>query len=161
MLGVFGTGEMVEKLSKKVEDKLFTECDNSCAICGIRDQRALTVHHIEHAGKSVDNSYDNLIVLCHNCHTTYHQGKGLAKSDIQKVKRRLIAKTLTQFGLNALKEAKRKGQVFGSPYILNHLVEMHYLKFHESLMGAGADQIVTGEYLITPKGESLLSKWKL
>lgn len=148
-------------ISQMVEDRLFTECDNSCAICGIRDQRALTVHHIEHGKGSVDNSYDNLIVICHNCHTTYHEGKGIAKSEIQRVKRHLIAKTLTQFGLNALKEAKRKGQVYGSPYLLNHLVEMGYLKFHASLMDVGPDQVVTGEYVITTKGKSLLNKWKL
>jgi hypothetical protein len=146
-------------LDKKIEEKLMFETDGSCAICGIKDQRILTIHHIDHEEKLKDNSYENLIVVCHNCHTSYHQGKGLKLIDIKRIKKRLISKTLTQFGVNALKEAKRKSLVSGAPYLLSHFVEMGYLTFHELLMGS-EDRADINEYKITEKGKTLLAKWK-
>ena len=147
-------------MNKNVEERLFAETDGGCAICGIRDQRVLTIHHINHENKKSDDSYDNLIVLCHNCHTSYHQGKGLKITSIKKIKKRLIQKTLTQFGVNALKEAKRKKSVSGAPYLLSHLLEMGYLSFSEILIGE-PDRVDIGIYEITDKGKELLSKWKL
>ena len=147
-------------MNRKVEERLYAETDGGCAICGIRDQRVLTIHHIDHKNKKPDDSYDNLIVLCHNCHTSYHQGKGLKISEIKKIKKRLIQKTLTQFGINALKEAKRKESVSGAPFLLSHMLEMGYLRFHELLMG-DPDRFDICIYVITKKGEDLLNKWKL
>ena len=146
-------------MSKHVEEKLYAETDGGCGICGIRDQRVLTVHHIDHQETPPDDSYENLLVLCHNCHTSYHQRKGLKKPEIVQIKKRLIQRTLTQFGVNALKEAKRKGIVSGAPYILNHLVEMGYLKFDDIIMG-NPDQFEIGLYQITDSGEELLQKWR-
>ncbi len=143
----------------KKEERLFAETDGGCAVCGIRDQRVLTVHHINHENNDLDNSYDNLVVICHNCHTSYHQGKGLEKSEIKKIKKRLIQRTLTQFGVNALKEAKRKSSVSGAPYVLSHLVDMGYLDFDELLMG-DPDRFDICVYKITDNGKELLDKWK-
>jgi len=147
-------------MNKKVEERLYAETDGGCAICGIRDQRILTIHHIEHENKKPDDSYDNLIVLCHNCHISHHQGKGLKKTELKKIKKRLIQKTLTQFGVNALKEAKRKKSVSGAPFLLSHLLEMGYLKFDELLMG-DPYRFDICIYVITKKGNDLLVKWKL
>lgn len=147
-------------MANKIEEMIFAETDGGCAVCGIRDQRVLTKHHIDHENKKKkDDSYDNLIVLCHNCHTSYHQGKGVKISEIKKIKKRLIQKTLTQFGVNALKEAKRKKSVSGAPFLLNHLIEMDYLKFDELLMG-DPDRFDICVYEITEKGKELLKKWK-
>jgi len=82
------------------------------------------------------------------------------KSEIKKIKKRLIQKTLTQFGINALKEAKRKESVSGAPFLLSHMLEMGYLRFHELLMG-DPDRFDICIYVITKKGEDLLNKWKL
>src|SRR4051812_48976836 len=93
-----------------VDDLLFAEVDNSCAGCGHRDSRALTVHHIDEA-KPKNENYDNKIVLCHNCHQCHHEEKGLTHEQVRTIKRRLIIKTLTRQGLNAMKQAHRKGVV--------------------------------------------------
>ena len=74
------------QIGRQVEDRIFQEAENGCAICGLKDSRALTIHHIEHELAEVDNSYDNLILLCHNCHHMYHDGKGLSKADIINLK---------------------------------------------------------------------------
>lgn len=155
-------------IRKAVKDRVYLETDNGCGFCGLRDSRALTIHHIEHGGK-IDNSYDNLIVLCHNCHTMYHQNKGVSKSQIRGVKRRLILKTLTPLGLNAIKLCKRKKFIAGNPFTLSHLVELGFLKKVDvnSWIGIENDEGKETEieidviYEITEKGKSFCKKWSL
>jgi 5-methylcytosine-specific restriction endonuclease McrA len=89
-------------------DWLYGETDDACGICGTRGPDRLTVHHID--GNRSNNVYENMIVLCHNCHHQYEQGKGLSLDKIVERKRHLIVKTLTQYGLNALKIADRNNQ---------------------------------------------------
>lgn len=109
-----------------VEDLLQHETDGSCANCGFRDSRALTIHHLEQ-GDVKSEDYDNKLLLCHNCHQCHHQNKGPSKEELLSIKRRLIIKTLTRPGLNALKEAYRRSLVVAMPFLVNHLVEMGYI----------------------------------
>lgn len=150
-----------------VEDLLFVETDGGCANCGLKDARTLTIHHLDQTPQKSED-YDNKIVLCHNCHTCHHQGKGPSANELQDIKRRLIIKTLTRPGLNALKQAIRKGRVVAMPFLLNHLVEFGYLKFEEPLssLGIGDDGngdggIINAIYSITSAGRELLGKWNL
>jgi hypothetical protein len=153
------------QINRHVEDRLYIEAENGCAICGSKDNRSLTIHHIEHDLKEPDNSYDNLIVMCHNCHTPYHQEKGITKNEIRKIKRRLIIKTLTPFGLNALKVANRKNLVVGSPFTLLHLVELGLLEKRDLISSYSNDDgnevDLEVEYQITEKGRALYEKWAL
>lgn len=43
-----------------------------CAICGLEEKCCLQVHHVDENRKN--NSVDNLIVLCANCHNRVHRG---------------------------------------------------------------------------------------
>ena len=148
------------------EDLLYAETDRTCACCGHRDTRALTIHHIEQS-KPKDESYDNKIVLCHNCHTCHHSDKGPTKGEIVDLKRRLIRKTLTQQGLNALKAAYRKGHVTAPPFAVNHLVEMQFLSYERPVHIYAADdswiehEEVSAIYGITEHGKQLIEKWGL
>ncbi len=143
------------------EELLFSETDGACAYCGIKDYRILTIHHIIQQ-EPKDESYDNKIVLCHNCHHLYHQGKGPSQNDLFTIKKRLICKTLTQQGVNALKEAYRNGLVVASPYLVNHLVESQFLKFTEYLSSYENDrQIIDAVYELTDKGKKFTEKWSL
>jgi len=143
------------------QELLFSETDGACAYCGIKDYRVLTIHHIIQQ-EPKDESYDNKIVLCHNCHHLYHQGKGPSQNDLFAIKKRLICKTLTQQGVNALKEAYRKGLVVASPYLVNHLVESQFLKFTEHLSSYENDrQIIDAVYELTDKGKKFTEKWSL
>jgi len=143
------------------EEMLFSETDGSCAYCGIKDYRVLTIHHIIQQ-EPKDESYDNKIVLCHNCHHLYHQGKGPTKDDLVAIKRRLICKTLTQQGVNALKEAFRNGLVVASPYLVNHLIELQFLKLSDTLMEYETErQIINAVYELTEKGKRFTEKWDL
>lgn len=159
---------MAVAIRKAVKDRLYLETDNGCGLCGLRDARALTIHHIEHNG-TIDNSYDNLIVLCHNCHTIYHQHKGITASQIREIKRRLILKTLTPLGFNALKLCKRKNFIAGNPFTLSHLVELGFLKKVGVNSWVGIEDDEGNEshiemdvvYEMTEKGKSFCQKWRL
>lgn len=157
------------QIRKQVEDRLYLESDNGCGFCGLRDLRALTIHHIEHDdGKNVDHSYDNLVVLCHNCHNIYHQKKGITKSQIIETKRKLILKTLTPLGISALKIAARKKIVAGVPFTLMHLVELGLLEEIEvngwsvaEFDGKEIEVATDAIYEITSKGKQFYKKWKI
>ncbi len=143
------------------EELLFSETDGACAYCGIKDYRVLTIHHIIQQ-EPKDESYDNKIVLCHNCHHLYHQEKGPSQDDLFVIKKRLVCKTLTQQGVNALKEVYRKGLVVASPYLVNHLVELQFLKFIEYISSyENENQIINAVYELTDKGKKLTEKWSL
>lgn len=147
----------------RVEEYLWSETDDACALCGCRERRALTLHHID-ANKR-NNEYDNRIALCHNCHQRHHDEKkrDITAKQIKDRKRRLIMKTVTQCGLNALKLAKRKGHVIGAPYLLNHLVDLGLLKrdndWEVASVDGERDIVVTCQYSIKSKGKGLLDRW--
>ena len=151
----------------KTDDLLFIETDGACACCGTHDTRALTIHHIDQASPK-DESYDNKIVLCHNCHQCHHDGKGPTEEELKEIKRRLIVKSLTQLGLNAMKQAYRKPYVVAMPFLVIHLLERQYLEFKEMLSGMREDEsnednwlVETAAYTLTSTGRALLKKWNL
>lgn len=145
----------------KTKDMVFSETDGSCAYCGNNDYRVLTIHHINQQVPK-DESYDNKIVLCHNCQHLYHEKKGPSKKDLTKIKKRLICKTLTQQGVNALKEAYRNRLVVASPYLVNHLVELQFLKLSDTLTTYENDkQIINAIYELTNTGKKFTEKWAL
>ena len=146
-----------------VEEILFSETDGSCAYCGIKDYRVLTIHHIIQK-EPKDESYDNKIVLCHNCHHMYHQKKGPSQDELCNIKKRLIYKTLTQQGINALKEAYRKGFVVASPYLVNHLIELRFLKYSGTISSFGDEKQsvdVDVIYELTNEGKQFTEKWDI
>jgi hypothetical protein len=147
-----------------VKELLLLETDGSCAACGLRDLRFLTTHHIEQT-KPKNEAYDNKIVICHNCHHALNNGKGLTPEDIRDIKRRLIIKTLTRPGLNALKEGYRRGLVIALPFLVNHLVEQGFLVLQEELEiweeDDGSQATIKARYAITPEAMRLLDKWQL
>ena len=148
----------------RTDDLLFVETDDSCALCGLKDTRALTIHHIEQSDPKNEN-YENKIVLCHNCHQCHHQNKGASVDDLKTIKRRLIIKTLTVPGVNALKYAYRKGGVVAMPFLVNHLLELGYLRQGEAIRSDttddGIDVITDALYALTDEGKELLEKWDL
>lgn len=142
----------------KLSDVLYGETDDACAICGTRGTNVLTEHHIDEDRSN--NRYDNRIVLCHNCHNGYHQNRGVTAAQITDRKRHLIKKTLTTYGLNALKISHRNNfGVLAMPFLLYHLVDMGYMTKEEDQMGYGDQDDATSRFAITEDGRRLLSKW--
>jgi len=142
----------------KTKDLLFIETDDTCALCGEKERRALTIHHID--GNSTNNVYDNQIVLCQNCHTRHHSNKGVSKATIVERKRHLIAKTVTQYGVNAMKIAARNNfGVIAMPFLLYHLVDVGYMDKLEDQMGYGEQEDATARFAINEEGRRVLKAW--
>ena len=142
------------------DDLLFHETDDSCALCGTRGSEVLTIHHID--GNRENNAYENKIVLCHNCHNPYHDPNKRYPTNEQIIdrKRHLIHKTITTFGLNAMKIADRnKFGVVAMPFLLYHLCELGYMTKKETQMGYGEQEDATARFAITEYGSQVLKKW--
>ena len=149
------------------DDLLYAETDGGCAHCGMRDARTLTIHHLDQT-KPKSEDYDNKLVLCHNCHTCHHAGKGPSAEFLLELKRRLIVRTLTVPGLNALKQSYRKGHVVAMPFLVTHLIEQQLLQYKETVSNWLQDKDdpntlvdITAVYAITDRGRTLLEKWAL
>lgn len=150
---------------RRTDELLYIETDGGCANCGLRDNRVLTVHHLDPTNPK-DESYDNKLLLCHNCHQCHHHRKEPTDKELRDIKRRLITKTLTRPGLNALKLAHRQGAVVAMPFLVNHLVELEYLRYTEPMSTWSHDEhskenVSEGVYVITAAGKKLLTKWRL
>jgi hypothetical protein len=142
----------------KTTDLIYLETDDSCAICGARGIDNLSEHHID--SNRSNNEYDNLIVLCHNCHHKIHNNKGLSRTKIEDRKRHLLQKTITTYGLNAMKIAKRNNfGVVAMPFLLYHLVDIGFMTKEEDQMGYGEQNDAAARFAITEKGKSILDKW--
>ncbi len=146
------------------KELIYSETDGSCAYCGIKDYRVLTIHHIIQQ-EPKDESYDNKILLCNNCHILHHDEKGPSKEDLITIKKRLIMKTLTQQGINALKEAYRKEQFGAAPYMVNHLVELQLIELVEVMssihISSDKESILEALFKITDEGKHFVAKWEL
>lgn len=59
--------------SKRTISKILYRSNKGCAICGW-NKAICDVHHIIPRKNGGDNSNDNLIVLCPNCHREIHSG---------------------------------------------------------------------------------------
>lgn len=142
----------------KIKDYIFAETDDSCALCGQKGLQNLTEHHIDENRNN--NEYENLIVLCRNCHCRFHEKKGITKKQIETAKRRLIIKTFTHFGVNALKIAKRNNfGVIAMPFLLYHLVDLGLMTKEENQMSYGDQEDATARFAITQKGIEFYEKW--
>jgi HNH endonuclease len=171
---------MAEEDEVRLSDRLYQQVDDSCALCGSRGTELLTIHHID--GNRENNVYENTIVLCFNCHERFHQNKGIPAAQILDRKRHLIHKTLTTYGLNALKIAGRNNVgVVAMPFLLHHVVELGYMEQNETVMDYSPGAVLFGgsgfisddfvedsnvsqvdaiaRFSITASGRAMLSTW--
>ena len=86
------------------------------------------------------------------------------ESDVRDRKRHLIQKTITTYGVNALKIADRNNTgVIASPFLLYHIVELGYVRNEQPIMehGSGNERTLEGLNLfsITDKGRAVLREW--
>lgn len=57
-------------LSKILRDKILLRDGHKCMLCNKKRKKGLHIHHINHNGH--DNSEDNLITLCIECHGRFN-----------------------------------------------------------------------------------------
>lgn len=67
-----------KQIPKKIEAKLIVESRNICNICW--KSKEVQIHHIIPIKLGGNNSEDNLIVVCLNCHSEAHTKKEMARN---------------------------------------------------------------------------------
>lgn len=78
-----------DRLPSPLQRLLYEEASHRCSIC---KEPYMEIHHIKYQKNGGKTEYDNLIVLCPNCHTRVHQEKGdLTANDLHRYKKRLMA----------------------------------------------------------------------
>lgn len=144
---------------------ILNESGFQCAYCGQHDGLNLTLHHIipERDGGRTDSN--NLIALCFNCHHRVDDTKTINVKEIEKLKRYLVHRRLTQAGVNALKIAyKNPFGVIATPFTVEHLVDGNLLNHIETQMtykGKEGKTEATALYRITEEGKNLTELWIL
>jgi hypothetical protein len=69
-----------------LEDLLYELSGHRCTIC---HAPWLEIHHIDELGEGGETKYENLIVLCPNCHTRVHKEGVPSKRELHHYKRKL------------------------------------------------------------------------
>jgi hypothetical protein len=72
---------------KAVRDQLLVEARHRCTICA---EKCFEIHHIVEQAEDGTDEYDNLIVLCPNCHQQrYHRSGEFTRDQLKLYKQRL------------------------------------------------------------------------
>lgn len=66
------------RIPPELEAKLLVESRNTCNLCW--KSREVQIHHIDPVEEGGDNSEENLIVVCLNCHSEAHTAKHMARN---------------------------------------------------------------------------------
>ena len=83
----------------------------------------------------------------------------MSAEQVRDLKRHLLVKTVTTFGLNAMKMAARNGEgVIAMPFLLFHLVDLGYMLKEEVQMTYGNIE-ATSRFTITEEGRRVLRMW--
>jgi hypothetical protein len=96
---------MSSKTTFAQKRRIKEEAGFKCAIPNCNTTSPLDLHHIIHSEDGGDESDDNLICLCRNCHGRYHEGL-IPRISIQNYKLRLkrISADLFQHEYNFLEK---------------------------------------------------------
>ena len=76
----------VPKNERKKNKKLIDDKKHNCEYCGKKNCYTNT-HHIKSKGSGGDDTEDNLIELCSNCHVKVHSGE-ISKEELIKIVRK-------------------------------------------------------------------------
>lgn len=77
-----------EKIPEDTRRKVLVEAGHRCAIPTCK-QHPVDIHHIVPYAKSQDNSFNNLIALCTQCHARFHRTKEIDQRALQVYKQNL------------------------------------------------------------------------
>jgi hypothetical protein len=120
----------------ELKRKILVEAGHRCAIPTCR-ATTTEIAHIEPWSKVKEHRYENLIVLCPNCHTRFDKGEIDKKSVLMyKDNLRYFIDKYSKFELDLIFELARLPQSNGLPYL-----SIHYLLV-KSILDDGLVQII-------------------
>ncbi len=91
-----------QPIEHSVLEQLIKDTELKCCICQNIDSKSpVIIHHIEEYNVNQNNSYDNLIVLCLDCHGNVHTTRHISQQDYPKEKlidlKNKFVKAITDF----------------------------------------------------------------
>ena len=143
-----------------LEDLLLEQCGHRCTICSAP---YCEIHHIDFLQEGGQTRYENLIVLCPNCHTRVHKENVPSKNQLRQYKLKLeivytlpiigrltteeksLVKKLSQLGSDneILKFSERHWEEIETP---DHEDAKKILRDKVGLMNLELDEIIKTEY---------------
>lgn len=63
-----------QQISVEIRKQVLHEAGYRCANPACRMVLVINIHHLDPVSKGGENTFDNLIALCPNCHALHHQG---------------------------------------------------------------------------------------
>lgn len=72
-------------VSNPMQKRLFQEAGSACVVCDLAETNKLIIHHIEPYSEVQCHEFENLIVLCANCHRDADDGK-ISKRKLRTIK---------------------------------------------------------------------------
>jgi len=149
-------------LSESKKREILTEAGFRCAVPTCRSILTLNIHHIVEVSKGGGNESSNLLCLCPNCHSLYHQGN-IPQDSIRCWKNMLVALNgafdkETISNLLFLKKLPRHTLALSGDGILkfSHLISADLARF-QILIRNGP--IIVYEIFLTDKGNQLVEAW--
>ncbi len=85
--------------------QVLIESGHRCAITTCRNSASIDIHHIIPWSECLQHSFDNLIVLCPNCHRLVHSGK-IDRKSLFEYKKNLKNNDFTNMGNNLVLDRK-------------------------------------------------------
>ena len=80
-----------KSIPEKTKKKIYQEANSFCPFCTENDISVLEIHHIYERAQGGDNTPENLILVCSNCHSKITYGE-ISKSEVMKKKYMLMGK---------------------------------------------------------------------
>ena len=151
-------------ISVEVKRRILIEAGYRCAVPTCRFPIAEKAHIISWAD-SKDNSYENLIALCPNCHAMYDSGK-IDRTAIIAYKKKLLFlnEVYSRFELDVLDHLKtHKRALIPGELLVKRLLEEEIVRHEERIMIQGFDdgEDILGIFsvVLTDKGKRMLDDW--
>ncbi|MGN7178154.1 HNH endonuclease [Cytobacillus sp. SAFR-174] len=86
---IYNRNVFIKEFARKVANGICQLCENKAPFLDKHGQPFLEVHHIHYLSKGGNDSIDNVIALCPNCHRKIHQLE--LEEDAKKVKEKALA----------------------------------------------------------------------
>jgi len=95
---------------KNIAEKVLVDCKRSCAICHKFCGTRIELHHIRPTSEGGEDSYDNCLPLCFDCHADvgaynlkHPKGRKYSESELKEHKNRWYSKVKESNGFEAVK----------------------------------------------------------
>lgn len=144
--------------------RVLIEAGYRCAIPTCRFPITENAHIVSWA-RSGDDSYENLIALCPNCHTLYDSGK-IDRVALIAYKKKLmfLNEVYSRFELDVLDYLKtHKRALIPGELLIKRLLEEEIVRHEEEIMiqsfSDGEDILGIFSVILTDKGRKLIEDW--